>query len=105
MRYYRSSKSNCIHNCSHIKEEPVSGSEDYSFYGGTYAKEVIDFDPSEYQVTVNVDIDYSTGKLKVDSYSVSKGGEAADAIVFENHYAPQPLTVNAEYSYRVTKRR
>ncbi len=77
-------------------------SEDNSFYGGTYVKEVIDFDPSEYQVTVNVDIDYSTGKLKVDSYSVSKGGEAADAIVFENHYAPQPLTVNGNLKKELT---
>lgn len=52
----------------------------------------ITYDDSEYVITVKVD-DPGDGQLTA-SYSLTKDGEEADAVTFENTYNPEAVTVN-----------
>ncbi len=59
--------------------------------------ENIDYDASQYTVTVEVGADATTGALNIDSVSYTKDGEAVDSIAFTNTYtAPDGPPIDPE---------
>lgn len=57
----------------------------------------IDYDASQYTVTVEVGADATTGALNIDSVSYTKEGEAVDNITFTNTYtAPDDPTTDPD---------
>lgn len=93
--------------------KPTSGNETTGSFGditfteaGTYVYTIsetagenknIDYDASQYTVTVPVSADASTGKLEIGSVSYTKDGEAVDNITFTNTYtAPDDPTTDPD---------
>lgn len=93
--------------------KPTSGNETTGSFGditfteaGTYVYTIsetagenknIDYDASQYTVTVPVSADASTGKLEIGSVSYTKDGEAVDNITFTNTYtAPDGPPIDPE---------